>query len=76
LGVLDQKHHQKGNDGRPRIYYQLPGITVMKKRPGAGPNNNNESRAAKCPRLTGGKSHDLGKPGEYSTAFHNTLPLT
>ena len=26
LGILDEENHQKGNDGRPRVDNQLPGV--------------------------------------------------
>ena len=33
LGVLNQKHHEKDNDGRRRVDDELPGVAVLKERP-------------------------------------------
>ena len=32
LGILDEEHHQKGDDGGGSIDYELPGITESKER--------------------------------------------
>jgi hypothetical protein len=41
LAILDQKHHQKCNDGSSRIDYQLPAIAIVKQRSGDSPKNHN-----------------------------------
>ena len=33
LRVLNKKNHQEGDDGRPRIYDELPGIAEIEERP-------------------------------------------
>ena len=37
LGVLDQKNHEEGDDGRARVNDKLPRIGIMKNRPRDGP---------------------------------------
>jgi len=49
LRVLNEKHHQKSNDGGARIDNELPGIGKMKDRTGAGPDNDNENRDRERP---------------------------
>ena len=39
LGVLDQEHHEEGDDGRPGVDDQLPGIGEAEKRPARGPDD-------------------------------------
>src|SRR5947208_12061377 len=51
LGVLNQKNHQKRNDGRSSIDDQLPRVGEMKDRAGEEPNNNNEHGTANAQAL-------------------------
>nr|GFD59842.1 hypothetical protein [Tanacetum cinerariifolium] len=37
LGVLDQEHHEEGDDGGRRVDDQLPGVVVVEQRPGRRP---------------------------------------
>ena len=37
LAVLDQEHHQEGDDRRPGVDHQLPRVGIMEHRPGHGP---------------------------------------
>jgi hypothetical protein len=43
LRVLNQEHHQEGNDGGAGIDDELSGIGVMKSRSSRAPNNDNET---------------------------------
>src|SRR5882724_9531847 len=56
LGVLNQKHHEEGDDGRGRVDDQLPSVGKMKRRTGEEPNKNDEHGRRKCP----GTSEDDG----------------
>jgi len=49
LRVLDQKHHEEGNDRRGSIYHQLPGIEKMKHWPGKNPDKDDKHGASKSP---------------------------
>ena len=55
LRVLNQKHHQEGDNGRGGIYDQLPSIGEMKRRAGEDPNEDDEHLPAKGP---GAAKHD------------------
>jgi len=55
LRILDQKYHEKGNDGRACIDDQLPRIRILKNGSRYGPNDNHraarmkvEARPAAC----------------------------
>jgi len=50
LSVLNQKHHQEGNDRGSGVDDQLPGVGEMKRRPGDGPDRDDEQRAGESPR--------------------------
>jgi len=39
LSSLNQKHYQKGNNGRARVYHQLPGIGKVEQRPRDSPDD-------------------------------------
>src|SRR6185369_10721726 len=39
LRSLNQKHHQKGDNGGAGVYHQLPGVRKMKQRSGDSPDN-------------------------------------
>lgn len=43
LGVLDEKHHEEGDNGRTGIDDELPGIAEMKQRSSRGPNKYHEN---------------------------------
>ncbi len=61
LGVLNEKHHQESDNGRPSIDDQLPGIGKMKRRTGQNPNENYEHRSRERPRAS---EHDGRAAGE------------
>ena len=43
LRVLDKKHHQERDDRRARIDDQLPGVRILKNRPGRRPGNDEDA---------------------------------
>src|SRR4029077_7467779 len=69
LGVLNQKHHEKRDDGGRGIDDQLPCVGEMKCRPGDEPNKNDEHGTRKCP---GAAEHDRGTVRENAerVAYH------
>lgn len=62
LGVLNEKHHEKSDDGGPSVDDELPGVGILKDRTSRGPNQHNKHCARECPlganpsRRTSGKS--------------------
>jgi hypothetical protein len=42
LTVLDEEHHEEGDDRRPRVDDELPSIREMKHRPGRAPDHDNK----------------------------------
>ena len=50
LCVLNQEHHQKGDDGGRGVDNQLPRVGKMKHGAGKEPDQNDKHRCAKCPR--------------------------
>ncbi len=61
LRVLNQKHHQKRNDGRGRVNDELPCVGKMKGRSGNEPDNNDKHGPSKCPCAA---EHHRGAAGE------------
>src|SRR5260370_35305499 len=61
LRVLDQKHHEEGDDGCGGVDDQLPGIGEMKRWSGQNPYKDNQHSAGKSPRASEG---DRGTAGE------------
>ena len=62
LRLLDQKHHQKGNDGGSRVDHQLPGIRIMTHRAGDQPNQDGNDRDNERRRAAGGSGRPVGEP--------------
>src|SRR5207244_13288621 len=52
LGVLNQKYHEEGDNGRGGVYDQLPGVGEMKCRTGEQPDGNHKHSSSKCPGAT------------------------
>src|SRR6266436_7508812 len=52
LGVLNQEHHQKRNDGGSSVDDQLPGIGKMKCWTGEKPDQDHEHGSSKGPRAS------------------------
>jgi len=51
LRILNQKHHQKGGDVRPRVHDQLPGVLIRKDRPCREPDHHADRRERKDSRV-------------------------
>src|SRR5215813_8755104 len=49
LGVLDQKHHQEGDNGRAGVDDELPSIRVAEVRAGEAPDNDGDDRKQERP---------------------------
>src|SRR5665213_2012012 len=54
LRVLDQKNHQKRDNGRARVDHKLPRIGILKQRPRDSPYNHDKGRQHESQRATGG----------------------
>src|SRR5262249_37905944 len=52
LGVLDQKDHQKRDDGCAGVNHELPGIGIMKERTGRTPQYSNDEPSHEGTRRT------------------------
>ena len=50
LGVLNQEHHQKCDDGRAGINNQLPSVRKMKRWSGGAPYYDDKNSHRECPR--------------------------
>jgi hypothetical protein len=61
LRVLDQKHHQKGNDRRGGVDDQLPGIGKMNRWSGENPDKNYEHGSSKSPGALEGDRQMAGE---------------
>jgi hypothetical protein len=49
LGVLNQKHHEEGNNRRSGVDDELPGVGEMKSRPSEAPHGDDEHGSGKGP---------------------------
>ena len=49
LRVLNEEHHQEGDDGRASINDKLPCVRKMKRRPGRAPDNDDQNRNGESP---------------------------
>jgi len=61
LGVLNQKYHQEGDNGRSGVYDQLPRVGIVKNGASNEPDDNDQQSCSKCP---GAAEHAGGTPGE------------
>lgn len=50
LRVLDEEHHEEGDDGRASIDNELPGVREVKCRAGQPPNSNDDGCQCESPR--------------------------
>ena len=69
LRVLDQKHHQEGDDRRAGVDDQLPSIGPTEQRPGDRPDDEQRQRGDERRRLAGLTRHPLREPRER-VRFH------
>ena len=59
LGVLNQKYHQEGDNGRSGVYDQLPRVGKVKNGASNEPDDNDQQSCSKCP---GAAEHAGGTP--------------
>src|SRR6266850_1095805 len=70
LRVLDQEHHEEGEDRGARVDHELPGIRVVKSGAGHGPGENDRHRHPERPcraRDRGGALGEMIEPSLEST---------
>ncbi|MNP10637.1 hypothetical protein D3C76_1027930 [compost metagenome] len=65
LGVLDQEHHQEGDDGGRGVDHQLPGVVEVEQRPGNRPSQDQQAGHAKGHRPAGTVGQPLGETVEF-----------
>ena len=53
LGVLDQEHHQEGDDRRAGVDHQLPGVGVVEERARDGPDEHDKAAEQEGRRASG-----------------------
>ena len=64
LGVLNQEHHQEGDDRRPGVDDQLPGVGPAEQRPGDRPDDEQRERGDEGRCLAGLTRHPVREPRE------------
>lgn len=69
LGVLNEEHHEEGDDGGAGVDDELPGVAVTKDRAGDGPDQDDASGEAEGRGATGGTSGFFGEAGEPTFGF-------
>jgi hypothetical protein len=76
LRVLDQKHHEKGDDRRGGVDDQLPGIGKMNRWSGENPDKNSEHGSSKSPGSQG-RSPNCGRRREMHRVLckRNSAPF-
>src|SRR6185503_16207433 len=73
LAVLDQEHHQEGDDGRAGVDNQLRGIREFEDRPGHRPDDDHQHRRDESQWLTGGRRGLRSEPVEETSHPPETL---
>src|SRR5215217_8724310 len=73
LCVLDQEHPQERNDGRARIYDQLPGISEPKQRATNSPNYDDKHGSSKGGRVSCSARGPLSKTVKQGVVIHYSL---
>lgn len=73
LSVLDQEHHEERDDGRARVYGQLPGIVEPKYRAGNSPNCDDKHGGSTGGRVSCGTRGPLSKTVEQGIVIHSAL---
>lgn len=69
LRVLQEEHHQKGDDRRACVDDEFPRVTEAKKRPGDGPQKNDDDGSHECARLAGKIRNGRGKSGKEAAVI-------
>ena len=66
LGILNQKHHKKGDDGSAGIDDKLPSVRELKERSARRPDYDGHDREREYPGSADSACCDLGKIGKKS----------
>src|SRR5947207_4747455 len=75
LRVLDQKDHQKGDDGRRGVDDQLPSVGKMKRWSGENPNKNEKHCSGKSPRAPESDRRMAGENAKRIACHAKEIPL-
>jgi hypothetical protein len=77
LRLLDDKDHEKSNDGGTSVDDQLPGVGIIEHRPAQSPYNDEQGSNNKGTRPACGTGHYAGDPiedsGDAVFPFHNAF---
>lgn len=74
LRVLDQEHHQEGDDGGAGVDHQLPGVVETEHRATDAPDHHDRYCSQEGPRRAGGGRGLLGDRIEQVSYFHRRRP--
>ena len=75
LRVLQDEHHQKGDDGRGGVDHQLPRFRKLKKRTRQSPNHDESCCGDKGGWLGCPGGNGVRETGEHSLLCHGRIPL-
>src|ERR687885_1632596 len=70
LGVLNKEHHEESDDGRARVYDQLPGVTEPEYGAGNSPNQDDKHGSNESSRVSCSMGSPLSKAGEQRVMVH------
>src|SRR6266496_1591531 len=73
LGILNEEHHEKGDNGCPRVDDELPRIAKTEHRPCHGPCNDDQDSSHKGNRMTHGIGGPFRKSRKETTAIQGRL---
>src|SRR5690606_34572245 len=68
LAVLDQEHHQEGDDGGAGVDHQLPGVAEAEQRAGDHPDHHRQQRQHEARRAAGEAGTGVRDPREPAPA--------
>src|SRR5262245_15844264 len=75
LGVLDDEHHQEGDDRRAGVDDELPGIGKAEERSARGPQYDDEAGSRESEGMTGRARHPRSKLPELAFVIHDAPSL-
>src|SRR4026208_1445553 len=75
LRVLDQKHHEEGDDCGGSIYHQLPGIRKMKHWSGDNPDKDDKHGSNKSPGASESARGPTGQDPKCVAHHAKEIPL-
>src|SRR5262249_24057368 len=74
LRVLNDEHHQEGDDRRTGVDDQLPTVGVIEQRAGQGPADYDGAGENEGLRSAGGTCRPIGEASEMGLIFHEFSP--